>query len=284
MKQAEPLLGAALTEDLENNRAAEGDRPTADDTLLRGSDAYSCSRKIAFGAMRVPKVVPYNAGTLEAFEVGKQVHVRLQGLLVKKFGAELEVACSYKAQGIEVSGHADGVYTWARSKRVAEIKSMKSYPFLKAAGGTDNFGRTVDPEGPKVEHVLQAGIYANAPQIQADTVHLVYYAKEDGRVAEWLLPMKGEPFGPDQKDIAELVDEELQRLNRIAEDIRSRRLPWRHIPSYGVVKDPPAADSKGEPWNCRYCPWQPLCARLPASKVSVDMIEMTDPAVAEEPF
>lgn len=284
MNPAEPLLAAALADDLANNRAQEGDRPTADDTLLRGSDAYSCARKIAFGAMRVPKVVPYTAGTLEAFEVGRQVHARLQELLVKKFGASLEVQCSYKQLGIEVSGHADATYTWGTSRRVTEIKSMKSYPFLKAAGGTDNFGRSVDPEGPKIEHVLQAGIYGNSPQIQADTLHLVYYKKEDGQVAEWLLPMKGEPFGPDGHDIIELVEEELARLNRIAEDIRNGLLPWRHIPGYGVVKDPPAADTKNDPWNCRYCAWQPLCARLPASKISVGLIDVMDAEADGEPF
>jgi hypothetical protein len=50
-------------------------------------------------------------------------------------------------------------------------------------------------------------------------------------------------------------------------------LPWRNIPGYGVVKDPPPEESKDEPWNCRYCGWQPLCADLPASKVPVVLID-----------
>jgi hypothetical protein len=284
MNPAEPLLGAALADDLANNRDAEGDRPTADNTLLRGSDAYSCGRRIAFAAMKIPRVVPFSTDTLMAFDAGKHHHTRLQGLMVSKFGADLEVACSYKELGIEVSGHADAVYTWGRSKRVTEIKSMKSYPFIKAVGGPDKYGRSSDPEGPKLEHVLQAGIYAASPQIQADTLHLVYINKEDGRVAEWLVPMKGEPFGPEERDVAELVEEELQRLNRIADDIRHDLLPWRHIPGHGIVKDPPAADSKNDPWNCRYCPWQPLCARLPTSKVSVRMCDPANVPTDEEPF
>lgn len=272
MNQAEPLLAAALADDLVNNRAAAGDRPTADRTLLRGSDAYRCARQIAFGALKVPRVVPYSTDGLMAFDAGQHHHTRLQGILASKFDAQLEVAVSYREQGIDVSGHADAAYLWAGKQRVVEIKSMKAFPFLKSAGGTDNFGRTVTPEGPKIDHVVQAGIYGHAPQIRADTLHLVYINKEDGRIAEWLLDM-GDPFGPDGTKIVELVVDELDRLTRIAEDISNGLLPWRTIPGHGVVKDPPAADTKSQPWNCRYCSWQPLCARLPASKIPVAQID-----------
>lgn len=283
MNPTTPLLAAALADDLANNRAAEGDRPTADNTLLRGSDAYSCGRRIAFAALKVPRAVPFTTDTLMAFDAGKHHHARLQGLLAAQFGAELEVPVSYKDTGVDLSGHADAAYTLDGDKRVVEIKSMKSYPFLKSAGGTDRFGRDVDPEGPKPEHVIQAGLYANAPQLQADTLHMVYICKEDGRVAEWLLPMKGEPFGPHGEDIYTLVLAELGRLKGIEDDIRRGLLPWRRIPGYGVVKEPPAQDSKDEPWNCRYCPWQPTCAALPPSKIGVHAVNggTTD---LEEPF
>lgn len=282
MNPAQPLLATALADDLANNRAAEGERPTADNTLLRGSDAYSCARRIAFGALRIPKVVPYTPSTLMAFDAGDHVHKRLQGILARDFAAELEVPVSYREHGIDLSGHADAAYAHEGHQRVVEIKSMKSYPYLKAAGSIDRYGRPVEPEGPKLEHVLQAGIYGNAPQLQADELHMIYVAKEDGQIAEWILPMKGEPFGPDGQDIADLVAAELARLKQIELHIREGRLPWRHVPGFGVVKDPPAADSKDDPWNCRYCPWQPTCVALPASPVPVAAV--TDPIPDEEPF
>lgn len=281
MNPCEPMLGAALADDLANNRTAAGEKPTADNTLLRGSDAYSCGRKIAFAALKIPRVVPYTPTALKAFDAGDHIHAQLQAILVRDYDAQIEVPISYKGT-IDLSGHADAVYTIDGDKRVAEIKSMKSYPYLKAAGGADNFGRTVDPEGPKLEHVLQAGIYATAPQIQATTLHIIYVAKEDGRIAEWILPLKGEPFGPTGADIADLVAEELDRLRRIEDQIRHGLLPWRHIPGHGVVKDPPPADSKADPWNCRYCAWQPTCAALPASPVPVTAA--TDPVPDGEPF
>jgi hypothetical protein len=287
MNQAEPLLAAALATDLANNRAGQPDRPTADHTLLRGSDAYRCDRQIGFGALKVPRIVPYTTDGLMAFDAGQHHHTRLQGLLASKFGAELEVQVSYREQGIDLSGHADAVYLWGGKKRCTEIKSMKSFPFLKSAGGTDNFGRQVEPEGPKIEHVVQCGLYGYAPQIQADELYLVYLNKENGRLAEWLIPMQGEPVGPDGEDVITLVKAELGRLTAIATDIGNGLLPWRRIPGYGVVKDPPAADSKDNPWNCRYCGWQPLCANLPASKVPVAQINQPVTAGApadEEPF
>lgn len=286
MNPAEPFLGAALADDLANNREAEGDRPTADHTLLRGSDAWACGRKIAFGALKVPRVVPFSTDTLMAFDAGKHHHTRLQGLLAKKFGAELEVPISYKDVGIDLSGHADAAYEWAGKKRAVEIKSMKAYPFLKSAGGIDRYGREVEPEGPKVDHLVQCGIYANAPQLQAETCHMVYINKEDGRVAEFLVPMDGQAVGPDGEDLRTLVLAELERLNGIAEDIRNGLLPWRRIPGFGVVKAPPADGSKDEPWNCRYCAWQPLCASLPTSKTPVDHLNGTSNGAHpdEEPF
>lgn len=284
MNPSEPLLAAALADDLVNNRAAEGDRPTADNTLIRGSDAYACGRKIAFGALKVPRVVPFTTDTLMAFDAGKHHHTRLQGLLASKFGAELEVPISYKEVGIDLSGHADAAYKWAGKQRVVEIKSMKAYPFLKAAGGRDRYGRDVEPEGPKLDHMLQAGIYGNSPQLQAETVHMVYINKEDGRVAEFLVAMDGEKVGPDGEDLRTLVRAELDRLTAIANDIRAGILPWRNIPGYGVVKDPPAPGSKDQPWNCAYCAWQPLCASLPASKVPVALTNGNRPDTTEEEF
>lgn len=280
MNPAEPLLGAALADDLVNNRASAGERPTADHTLLRGSDAYRCSRQIGFGALKVPRVVPFTTDNLMAFDAGQHHHTRLQGILAQRFGAELEVPVSYKDVGIDLSGHADAVYTADDDLRCVEIKSMKAYPFLRSAGGTDRFGRHVDPEGPKVDHLVQCGIYAHAPQINADTLHLCYINKEDGQVAEWLIPMKGEPVGPDGEDVLTLVLTELDRLTNIGVDISRGLLPWRNIPGFGVVKDPPAADSKDNPWNCRYCGWQPLCAHLPVSKVAATQINQPEPSLA----
>lgn len=284
MNQSRPLLGAALAEDLANNRAAESDRPTADATLLRGSDAYRCARQIAFGALKIPRA-PFSTDTLAAFDAGQQHHIRLQGLLASRFGAQLEVPCSYKDLGIDVSGHADAVYTHPGDPTVnwlikpadlaVEIKSMKTYPFVRSAGGADRYGRHVDPEGPKLDHMIQGGIYAASPQIDAAGVHIVYLNKEDGRIAEWLVPLDDEPVGPDREDLRTLVCAELDRLSSLGDDIRNGFLPWRTVPGFGLVRDPLAAKGTDDFfWGCGYCGWQDLCASLPPSKTPVTQIEL----------
>lgn len=277
MNPSPPLLATALAEDLAEGRAATGERPTAARTLLRGSDAWRCSRQVAFGALRVPRSVALGTETLMAFDAGQHHHTRLQGVLAKRFGAELEVPVSYKEVGIDLSGHADAVYEEAQIRRVVEIKSMKAYPFLRATGGTDRFGRNIVPEGPKTDHLVQAGIYANAPQVRAQEVHMAYINKEDGAVGEWLVPMVGEPVGPGGEDLVALVERELERLSGVARDVEAGYLPWRRIPGFGLVKHPPAEGTRDEPWNCRYCGWQPLCALLPASRVSLSHLG-PDPA------
>jgi hypothetical protein len=284
VKPADPILGAALAEHLINNRDARGDKPTADHTLLRGSDAYRCARQIAFGALKIPRAVPYTPDALMAFDAGEHHHTRLQGILASKFGAELEVPISYKDIGIDISGHADAVYDdmdLEHTKVTVELKSMKAYPFVRAAGGVDKYGHHVDPEGPKPEHVIQAGIYADAPQIKAGRLHMVYINKEDGRVAEWLLDI-GEQYGANGETVLELVHQELDRLTAIGKDIRAGLLPWRTVPGHGVVKDPDAAKgADGYFWGCSYCSWQPLCARLPVSKVAAAQISQPAVSVAQ---
>lgn len=258
MNPAEPLLGAARAQHLQQIRSQQGERPTADDTLLRGSDAYGCARKIALGALRIPKDITYTNEQLLAFRAGDDHHKHLQAILAADFDAELEVPISYKTLGIEVSGHADAFYTHDRQRRVVEIKTMKQYPFDKAIGG----------EGPRLGDLLQGGIYANSPQLQADAVHICYLNKQDGALAEWIIGL-GDQVGPEDEKLIELVREELERLQQIADDIHAGLLPWRRIPGFGVVKDPTGPKGENHDWRCDYCSWQPTCARLPVSKVPI---------------
>jgi hypothetical protein len=277
VKPAEPLLATARAEDLATNRT---DRPTADNTLLRGSDAHGCERKIAFAALHIPKAITYTPEQLMAFRQGDNEHKHLQLILAERFGAELEVPISYKQQGIEVSGHADAFYIADDEprRRVVEIKSMKQYPFDKAIGG----------EGPRIGDLLQGGIYAMSPQLHADAVHMAYLNKQDGALAEWIIALDDDvQAGPNlAAPLSELVHEELDRLQRIAEDVQAGMLPWRRIPGFGVIPNP--NKEAGAPWPCQYCSWQPLCARLPTSKVPADALNQNGDGGAhneeEEPY
>lgn len=270
-------LAAARAEALRSQREREGERPTADGTRLRTSWAYRCRRQMGFQGLGIARVNPVPDEVLQAFEDGKQAHVRLQATLIERFGAEIEVPLSYRSVGIELSGHADGIYETAQYRAVAEIKSMRTWPFKRAL-----------ERGPKVADLVQAGLYALAPGIDADRVHLIYLSKETGDLAEWLKdldeevtdPETGEVLGP----LRQVVTEELDRCRSILKELDAGLVPMRSIPGVGVVRDPMADKKSGGRWECEYCGWRPLCAELSVGRVSVDALPVPGRPVVREAF
>lgn len=250
-------------------RAEEGPRPTADGTRLRGSMALDCARKVGFQALGVVPTIDLGTETLVTFAIGQSYHDEIQESLVAAYGAELEVMCSYRGAGIDLSGHADAVYERDGHIYAVEIKSMKQYAWTMAHEGNryDHYG-----PGPKREHITQAGIYAMSPQIHATHLHMIYISKDTGNVAEWILSVDeplihwGEPTTVRLEVAAELA--RLHAIDRLLTD--EQTLPARDIPGYGLVRGtPPHAGSKDSPWNCRYCGWRDICAGLPAEPVRI---------------
>lgn len=268
MNPAEPLLGAALNEHLKESRFARGDKPTRDDTRLRISDVLKCERAIAFGVIGVPKDTVVPDSVLMAFKQGEDAHDHLQEVLVRKFDANIEVPASYKDFGLDLSGSADAVYGDNGDRTVVEIKTVKDYPFKKAL-----------TDGPKIDHVTQGGMYADSPQINAKRVHIVYQCKNDGRLAEWFIDRQDPVVNPETGEVLgtlnDVVTEEQRRLKRILDDVDAGFIPWRRIPGFGVVKDPPGQDAPrgAQPWQCVYCRWQPTCSRLPVSRVPISQLD-----------
>lgn len=273
MARATPLPGLvpvlsgpgreALSEHLRRKRELEGPKPTRDDTRLRGSQARQCSRKIYFDAQGIAETVEIEDSTLAAFEVGNAWHEVIQFALQEKFNADVEVAVSYKEHGLSLSGSADATYLYGFARVCVEIKSMKAYGWDLAVRGNMSFNQR---GGPKLEHIAQAGVYANSPQIQADVIHMIYVNKDTGELAEWLLKWEDDlgPLGYPGLTVRQLVDEELARLASILADAERGIVPAREIPGHGLVPDPPPAGSRGTPWNCRFCGHQPLCEGLVA--------------------
>jgi hypothetical protein len=252
------------------------DRPTADGTLLRGSMALDCARKCAFEALGVRPELELTTGQLVVFDVGQSYHDRIQAALAEHFGAQLEVVCSH-APTVDVSAHADAVYELAGDKVAVEIKSMKSSAWQLATGGNpyENTGA-----GPKKGHLIQAGIAATAPQVNAAFVHIIYINKDTGEVAEWLIDIHTplDYLADPPPTIAELTRAELYRMNQIHMQLVTGTLPAREVPEYGLVDHtPPSPRSKNAPWNCRYCGFQPQCARLVPGETRIEKITWINP-------
>ena len=249
-------------------REEEGPRPTADGTRLRGSMALDCARKVAYQALGVAPTIEIGTETLVTFAIGQSYHDEIQESLVTAYGAQLEVMCSYRPVGIDLSGHADAVYERNGDVYAVEIKSMKDYAWNMAREGNryDVYG-----PGPKREHITQAGLYALAPQIQADFVHMVYVSKDTGNVAEWVFSVHEPLIHWGEPTTVKLeVQAELERLHAIDILLQEGVMPGRDIPGYGIVKGaPPQAGSKDSPWNCRYCGWRDICADQPANQFNL---------------
>jgi hypothetical protein len=248
---------------LADERLAAGDRPSAMGRRLRGSMAGKCARAMGFEIIGYPADLDFETTTLVAFRTGSDLHDMVQAALIAHMGARIEVAVDW-APELDMGVNIDAVYP----DTAVEIKSMKSFAFELAAG----VRRRAEPPGPKAEHLLQAGFGALAPATGATRLHMVYLCKESGRLAEWLIGIDDELPHLDGATVREMVAAEIVRMRGILARIDAGELPRPVVPGHGLVTDPPCQGSKGQPWQCRYCRYQPTCAGLGADVVPLSIL------------
>lgn len=258
----------ALAVQMAGEREEEGDRPVAYGRRLRGSMAGKCSRAIGFEILGIEADLDFETTTLIAFEMGDAGHNIIQRTLKAHFDAELEVPADWFPI-IDLAINSDGVYPdrerFPDAERTnVEIKTVKAFSFDISTGIRER-GET----GPKYEHLLQAGLGAMAPSIKATRVRIIYMSKEDGRVAEWLIGLDDPLPHLDNTTIRAMVEAELERFAGILARLDAGELPRAVVPGFGLVASPPARTSKGQPWQCRYCRWQPTCAGLSPDVVTI---------------
>lgn len=245
------------------------DLATAAGTRGRGSFAGRCSRDIAFQVLGFERNVTIPPNVLMAFSVGHSYHHIVQSIAEAHLGAESEVVGDWRPEH-DMSTHADLVYMLKMLDRevkvVGEIKSMSGYGFALATGAKFSD----DGPGPKMDHVIQAAISALAPNIQAQLIHMIYIDKDKHGIAEWLIDVD-QPFVQWGGSPRDLVTQELERMGGILGRIDSGMLPARWIPGHGRVDDPPNRNAKGDPWNCRYCAFQPTCCNLETGPVPIEL-------------
>lgn len=265
-------VSMALATMMAEERVAEGDRPVAYGRRLRGSMAGKCSRAIGFEILGFAPDLGFETTTLIAFEMGDAGHDIIQRTLVAAFGAELEVPADWSPT-IDLAINSDGVYpdrsAFPDAERVnVEIKTVKAFAFDIATGVRER-GET----GPKYEHLLQAGLGALAPSINAATLHIIYMSKEDGRIAEWLIPLDDPLPHLEHRTVREMVAAELVRFTGILGRLDAGELPRAVVPGFGLVQNPPPRAIKTQPWQCRYCRWQPTCSSLGPDVVTISSLK-----------
>lgn len=263
---------------LREEREALGPKPTADGTLFRASSALSCHRQRVLAATEVDKTEDVSDDSLRAFRRGTETHEELQRVITDKWGGQVEVMASYKDQGIELSGSADGAFYDLgepyNARVLAEIKTTKRFGFyLMTHGAGDPRWAPQAPTGPKPEYVTQAALYALSPQIGAEYVHIIAVCKDDDQIAEWFYHLDDKIESCGGHTPRELAERDLATVKELTALVADGTLPGRFIPGHGTVDDPPKHHAaRGKPWNCRFCDWNSLCRALPAGRVPLSEV------------
>ena len=243
---------------------------TAFPTLGRGSSAGSCDRQIGFQMLDAEPSEQTTDATLLAFHTGHHLHELVQEAMQFFYGMLVEVKVDLRPIGYDISGHADGLYEHEEKTIVFELKTKKAYPMKLARVRRE----------PELHEVQQAGMYALA--VEADAIHLVYLAKDNagnqfkprdhiqaGETIEWLLNLD-DPVPGDGRTVREVSQLEAERINAIAQEIKSGVLPARFIPGWGHVETLPQPGGTEGSWRCRYCDYWGLCDTIPAQALSLD--------------
>ena len=262
------LTHKANVDYLIQQRELEGPRPTACNTTGRGSQAGSCSRRIALEMLDAEETDPITEPTLLAFHIGTALHELTQTSMVDQWGMRTEQEVDLRPLGYPISGHADGVYhPYEKNPATAvwELKTKTSFGFRLAA-----------KEGaPEKHEVAQAAMYGlGIPDCQ--WIHLVYLAKDTtygknavkaGETLEWFIHMDEPVPGCDGMTPRQIGSAEATRIGAIDSEVfDSHQLPERFIPDFGIVDMVPYPESKEQPWRCRYCTFNALCASLPTEQ------------------
>lgn len=212
-------------------------KPTAAGTAVRASAAGSCLRQMTWNvaAHLDPDQAVEQASSL-AMDVGTALHTSIQEGLVQ-LGYDVEVPVDWSPD-YPVSGHADAVGSVDGTRQLVELKTTGALSYVRAA--------------PKPEHVLQAGIYACSPQIQADQIVIAYIDRSRFAVVEHTL---------ETDDVRDDVTTELCRMSLAAflADVGHPRPP--RVVARGmepVVLDP---TDRGD-WQCRFCAWRDRCVEV----------------------
>ena len=281
-----PRFISVLVDQWAEENDLAGDKPTANGTPFRHSDAGKCARAISYTAAGIPKSDPMDITGVWNTRLGTLIHEQWQEALQARWpGAEVEVICS--TVGADGSGHIDAVIRSYGHTTAYELKTIGGFGF-KAAVGAARKGTPA--EGPKSAHLLQAAL--NGRAVDADEVVIGYLAKECislnvakrfgigddvGRfAAEWTLTR--EQYEP----LARLEAERVDGILGLVDDgyLAARKTP--EMPVGAEITDPATGEwvrtsdgeavEVGSTWECGYCSFQTLCSTTEAGRIPVESV------------
>lgn len=243
---------------------------------VRPSNSGKCARQIGFKQAGIEEDLPMEPLVHWTFFVGDTWHYQLQQVLdANGYESEIEIDL---IDEFGLVAHVDSYN--AELREVVEIKSQADTGFMFAVGLRQSGS---EGPGPSYDHVIQAAVGAWAltnSDRPVDWMRIIYINKNQAMFGEWLIPM-GMEIPVLQMTPWQAAEQEIRRQHKIHERVQDGLLPRRHIPTWGDVIDPPSADDRGQPWQCRYCAFQPTCKKLPVEPVSLDQVRLLKEGMGE---
>lgn len=248
------------------------------DPSYRGSDAGTrCDRALYYKLAKEPVTEAFTLADHYTFMLGQTIHDMMQAIGLGLWpDAEKERVVDLRTIGLHGSMRMD---LWlpahpTKGRVSVEAKSRNGFGFKDAATYFNG-----PPQGPSIEHVVQACLGAEAEQ--ADHAAVIYFSLEKlspslakkavhgevGRVAAewWLTP---EQYGP-------IARAEVARANGVLDDVSAGNLSPRTLhrplhrsptatitnPSRGawIVEANNQLVDQGTTWHCDYCPYRSKC-------------------------
>lgn len=262
--------------------------PSALGTWGRGSHAYSCTRQNALENLRADPDYPRSGATMLTFGIGNFIHAHIQVAWHRWHHHEtpctgrqdcphsnilIEPTVDLRPMGHDVSGHIDMLRMAPDTDTIPfEIKSVSEYAFNKATGR----GRSKACEGPKLDHVVQAGIYASG--VGADDLRIIYVNKgKHDNFAEWQIPLD---------EVMPFIEGEIRLMARTAEVVAGGELPPRYQSEFGSIASVPphisVSGKWGKPFFCSGCQFNKTCSDLPSGAVPLESVGLSAPISKED--
>ena len=237
---------------------------------LRASDALICARRLGFRLFGTPADIT-DEWDEEIRAKGQAVDRAAKAAITRLYDGRTDVAFDLLPE-FALGGYGDAVYGTDPVVAV-EVKSVSTKKMMGLLG---NWQHT--PAGPDAAYICQGALLGVA--VGADVVHIIVVDRDDATrlPAEWIIGMDDPlPHLPivGVSDDGEIISEtprhmaikEARRQTNVLRVVEAGRLPRREIPGYGVVLYPPAAGQQGDPFQCKFCPWQPTCSRAGVDEV-----------------
>jgi len=187
-----------------------------------------CLRGVYFERLGVKPDKEFTERELRVFDVGKMFENWIIGLIDKQEGVEMETQVKVLDEELDISGMADLVISYDKTKKVYELKSKHSRAFWYMAD---------KKEGANRQHEYQLWTYLKLLGVEEGSI--LYVSKDDLAMMEF-------PVLLSDKKLEEEVMNEVNLLNRA----------WKE-------KDPSILPlPNGKSWKSKWCRYHSNCLKV----------------------